>query len=84
MRVKHTGPGLIDFDTTFANPTANVVLVVWRRLGISQFCAQPIIPVSNEQFDQLLIQFCDLGNQFTVQPLEVSIDGGICGFSGLN
>ncbi len=68
----------------FAKPTVNVVLVVWWQLSISQFCVQLIIPVSDEQFDQLLIQFCDLGNQFTAQPLEISINGGICGFSGLN
>ncbi len=73
-----------DFDMSFAKPTANVVFVVWRRSSISQFCAQLIIPVSDKQSDQLLIQFCDLGNQFTAQPLEVLIDGGICGFSGLN
>ncbi len=84
MWVKHTGSSLIDFGMTFIKPTANVVLVVWWWPGISQFGAQPIIPVSNEQSDQLLIHFCDLGNQFSVQPLEVSVDGGISGFSGLD
>ncbi len=84
MWVKHTGVSLIDLGMTFAKPTVNVVFVVWWQSGISQFCAQPIIPVSNEQSDQLLIHFCDLGNQFSAQPLEISVDGGISGFSGLN
>ncbi len=53
MRIKHTGPSLIDLDMTFAKPTANIVLVVWWWLGISQFHTQPIIPVPNKQFDQL-------------------------------
>ncbi len=84
MWIKHTGSSLIDFGTTFAKPTANVVFVVWWWSSVSQFRTQLIVPVSDEQFDQLLIQFFDLGNQFSAQPFEVSIDGGVGGFSGLN